>query len=195
MTPQEIAWLQRCRSITEYLSALDTHEWAFEPVGGRGKLTTETGLELTIRQGQRITVHAWFGDMGQFAPRKITDHGYGWVSFCITEDGRKDDLVIARAILRRLLPRYRVAFAETSVRYAAHLEREAWEQETREAICKTFTGATRVSQGETVYLRGGKASVSATHGVHLDLHGLSRDQALYILSYLQETRNQRHTPQ
>lgn len=200
MKAHELAWLQRCRDIADYLNAGDTEEWAFDPAGGRALLTTETGLELTLRQEQRrIVVKGWFGDMSNFGPRKPTASGYEWVSYRITEDARKADRVVATAILRRLLPRYRAGFAETSARYAEHQHREAWEQETRQAICSAFRGSSPASQGETIYLRdhvsgiNGKAEVCAIYGVHLTLRGLSRDQALHILAYLEKTRDQRHT--
>lgn len=198
---QNIAWLQRCRDIAEHLSALDTHEWAFDAAGGRALLTTETGLELTIRQEKRrIVVTGWFGNAHQFAPRKLTADGYEWVRYRITEDQGKADQVIAAAIVRRLLPRYREAFAETAARYAEHQHRERWEQETLQILCAGFGGSSRSQYGETVYLRdhlsgiSGRAEASAIYGVHLDVRGLSRDQALHILTYLEETRNQRHQP-
>lgn len=198
---QNMAWHQRCRDIAEHLSTIDSQEWAIDPAGGRVLLTTETGLELTIRlEKRRIMVTGWFGDAHQFAPRKRTADGYAWVSFRISEDERKADQVIAAAIARRLLPRYRVAFAETAARYAEHQGREKWEEETRQALCAAFAGSNRASHGETVYLRdhlsdiSGKAEASAIYGVHLDVRGLSRAQALHILAYLEETREQRHQP-
>ena len=200
MIPQ-IAWLQRCRDIAEHLSTIDSQDWAFDAAGGRALLTTETGLELTIRlEKRRIVVTGWFGEARQFAPRKATADGYVDVRYRITEDERKADQVIATAIVRRLLPRYRVAFAETAARYAEHLARERWEEETRQAICAAFAGSSRASHGETVYLRdhlsgiSGKAEASAIYGVHLDVRGLSREQALYILTYLEQTRDERYKP-
>lgn len=199
--PQNVTWLQRCRDIAEHLSALDIEEWAINPTSGRVLLTTETGLELTIRlEKRRVVITGWFGDAHQFAPRKATADGYVNVSYRITEDERKPDQVIATAIMRRLLPRYRLAFAETAERYAEHLGREKWEEETRRAICAAFAGSSRASHGETIYLRdhlsgiNGKAEASAIYGVHLDVRGLSRVQALHILAYLEETRDERHTP-
>ena len=81
-----------------------------------------------------------------------------------------------------------------------HLRREQWEQETLDALRLSFGESSRNQQGDTVYLRdhlsgiNGKAEASAIYGVHLTLRGLSRDQALHILSYLKETRDQRHIP-
>lgn len=203
MTTQNIEWLQRCRDIAEHLSAVDTQEWAFDPSGNHALLTTETDLELTIRrEKRRIIVTGWFGDMHQFVPRQPSADGmrYESVSYRITEDERKDSQVVATAILRRLLPRYRLAWDETAARYAMHLRREQWEQETLGALLLTFGESSRSQYGETVYLRdhlsgiSGKAEASAIYGVHLTLRGLSRDQALHVLNYLEDTREQRHLP-
>lgn len=201
MITQNIEWLQRCRDIAEHLSAADTQEWAFDPSGDRVLLTTETGLELTIRrEKRRIVVTGWFGDMHQFVPRQPSADGmrYESVSYRITEDERKDSHLVAKAILRRLLPRYRLGWDETAARYAIHLRREQWEQEMLDALRLSFGESSRSQYGDTIYLRdhlsgiSGKAEASAIYGVHVTLRGLSREQALHILGYLEETREQRH---
>jgi len=196
----DTAWLLRCHAIATHLSAIDSEEWALDTTRGHVWMTSESGLELRITGGRRIGVMGFYGDMEACAPTRPTAHNlYGLtMRFAITEDARKDDATIARAILWRCLPHYRSAFAETATRYAVQLRRQQWEHATREALAAATGNA--APGVETVYLAGhrtgvsGKAQVSAHYGVHLDLHGLSRDQALHILAYIEETHDQRHTP-
>ena len=196
----DTAWLLRCHAIATHLSAVDSEEWALDTTRGHVWMRSESGLELRIVGGRRIGVMGFYGDMEACAPTRPTAHNsYGLtMRFAITEDARKDDATIARAILRRCLHHYRPACAETTARYTIQVRRQQWEHATRQALAAATGNA---SQGyETVYLAGhrtgvtGKAQVSAYYGVQLDLHGLSRDQALHILAYIEETHAQRHTP-
>jgi hypothetical protein len=71
-----IEWLQRCPDIAEHLSAKDVQEWALNPSGGRALLTSETGLELTIRRDKRrLVITGWFGDMQGFVGRRLSSDG------------------------------------------------------------------------------------------------------------------------
>lgn len=200
---QNIEWLQRCRDIAEHLSASDFQEWAFDPSAGRALLTSESGLELTIRhQKRRVVVMGWFGDMHNFVPRRLSSDGmrYESPSCRITEDDRKDAATIATAIRHRFLPRYRAVFAETSARYAEHVRREQWEQKTIEALCAVYHGCSRREQDNAFFIMShstgikGRGEASGLYGVHLELCNLTDEQARHILAYLEQTREQHHQP-
>ncbi len=201
MDTRNLEWLKRCRDIAEKLSAHDVQEWALNPSGGRALLTSETGLELTLRRNKRrLIITGWFGEMHNSVPRKLSRDGmrYEWVSCQITEDERKDAPTIAEAIRRRLLPRYRAVFAETSARYAEHVRRKQWEQETVQALRAAYHGCGPRERDNSFFIASHPTGItvqgeaSALYGVHLDLHNLSGEQARHILAYLEETRDQRH---